>query len=170
MVKAALAVARSPALRYAAATLTVSAAGLTGIKEHEGTVHRVYLDPVKIPTVCVGHTGTVSLADVGKHFTDKQCQELLRSDTKAAERAVQRYVTVPVTQAQYDALVSFTFNVGSGNLAGSTLLRKANARDCYGAGREFLRWNRAKGVVLPGLTIRRQWESNLWLSGCQPTT
>lgn len=170
MTKAILAVARSPLLRRVVGTLAISAAGLTGIQEHEGTIHRVYLDPVKIPTVCTGHTGTVSIADLGKTYSADQCRELLRSDTRAAEAAVKRYVTVPVTQAQYDSLVSFVFNVGTGNFASSTLLRKANAQDCYAAGREFLRWNRAKGVVLPGLTVRRKWESEQWLTGCQPTT
>lgn len=154
-------------VRRAAAALAVSAAGLAGITAYEGTEKTAYLDPVGIPTVCVGHTATVSRADVGKTFSDAQCAALLRSDTRAAQSAVGRLVKVPVTQGQYDALVSFTFNVGAGNLQSSTLLRKLNAGDCRGAAAEFPRWNKARGRALPGLTKRRAWERELFEQGCR---
>jgi lysozyme len=151
--KAAIAVA-GIGLRRIAAVMTLSVAGASGIVYHEGTVGKVYLDPVGIPTVCVGHTRTVTKADVGKDMS-AQCAQLLVSDTKAAQSAVGRLVLVPVTQAQYDALVSFTFNVGEGNLRSSTLLLKLNSYDCHGAAAEFPRWNKARGKVLPGLVKRR---------------
>jgi lysozyme len=153
-------------LKRLAAVMAISVAGALGIVHHEGQRSQVYLDPVGIPTVCAGHTATVTLKDVGKKFSDAQCAELLASDTRDAQQAVGRLVKVPVTQAQYDALVSFTFNVGSGNLASSTLLVKINSGQCLAAGSEFPRWNKARGQVLPGLVKRRAWERKLWESGC----
>lgn len=155
-----------PVTRRVAATLVISAAGLAGITQHEGEVHKVYLDPVGIPTVCVGHTGTVTRKDVGRTFTEAQCAELLKADTSAAQAAVARLVKVPVTQAQYDALVSFTFNVGAANLGKSTLLRKLNASDCHGAAAEFPKWVYAKGVRLPGLVTRRAHERENFEADC----
>jgi lysozyme len=157
----------SPVVRKLAATLVISVAGLAAITRDEGNVQKVYLDPVGIPTVCAGHTRTVTKADVGKTYTAQRCAELLKQDTAEAQRAVGKLVRVPITQQQYDALVSFTFNVGSGNLASSTLLRKLNAGDCHGAAAEFPRWNRAKGRVLPGLTTRRAHERASFEEDCQ---
>lgn len=164
--KAALAVASVGARRLAAA-FVLSSAGAVGIATHEGTVPTVYLDPVGIPTVCTGHTGPeITAADVGKRLSDATCAQLLKSDTRAAQRGVGSLVTQPVTQEQYDALVSFTFNVGTGNLQSSTLLRKLNAGDCHGAAAEFSRWTRAKGKVLAGLVARRADERRAFEAGC----
>jgi lysozyme len=154
------------AVRWLAGALILSAGGTAAIMHDEGTVKRVYLDPVGIPTVCVGHTATVTRADVGKVFTESQCVELLRSDTRVAQAAVARNVKVPITQGQYDALVSFTFNVGESQFKTSTLLRKLNAGDCRGAAAEFPRWNKARGIVLPGLTARRARERATFEQGC----
>lgn len=154
-------------MRRIVATMAVSAAGLTGITMEEGMVQRVYLDPIAIPTVCVGHTATVTRADVGKVFSEERCAELLRSDAQTAERGVKRCVTFPVTQNQYDALVSFTFNVGVANLCASTLVRKHNAGDCRGAAAEFPRWNKAAGRPLPGLTKRRAHERAAYEADCE---
>ncbi|MCY1305462.1 Lysozyme RrrD [compost metagenome] len=71
---------------------------------------------------------------------------------------------VPLSQGQFDALASFVFNLGSGNLQCSTLLRKLNAKDYAGAADEFPRWNKAGGKVLAGLTRRRAAERALFLS------
>jgi lysozyme len=160
-------VASVVARRVAAAVLAVSAAGVTTLVNHEEQVNTVYLDPVKIPTVCVGHTRTVSKDMVGQRFTDEQCEALLREDLQVAERAVKRNVTVPITQEQYDSLVSFTFNVGATNFQNSTLLKKLNAGDCTGAVKEFGRWIYAKGVKLRGLVNRRADESRVFATGCQ---
>ncbi len=148
--------------------LTLSAAGGAGITMHEGSVPEVYLDPVNIPTVCVGHTRTVSKDMVGTRFSPEQCDQLLREDTQVAERAVKRHVKVPVTQEQYDSLVSLTFNVGASNFAGSTLLKRLNAGDCWGAAKEFNRWIYARGKKLPGLINRRADESRSFATGCVP--
>lgn len=153
----------NPAIKRLVAGLALSAAGLVGIVSHERMVPRTYLDPVGIPTVCAGHTATAKMGEVK---TLKQCEELLRSDVRVAEAAIKRLVAVPISQHQYDALVSFVFNVGSGNFAKSTLLKKINANDCWGAGAEFPRWDKAKGKVLRGLTIRRADERRHWETGC----
>lgn len=154
--------------RRLAATMVLSTAGAVGIATHEGTVPTVYLDPVGIPTVCTGHTGPeITAAMAGKiTLSPARCADLLKQDTRASQKAVGALVTEPVTQEQYDALVSFTFNVGRGNLASSTLLRKLNAGDCHGAAAEFPRWNRAKGKVLAGLTTRRADERTAFEAGC----
>jgi lysozyme len=152
--------------RALAAVMAVSAGGALFVISHEGTEHQVYLDPVGIPTVCTGHTSTVSAKDVGKQFSSEVCANLLRQDLVASERAVKRLVKQPITQAQYDALVSFTFNVGASNLASSTLLKKLNAGQCLAAAREFNRWVYARGVKLAGLVRRRHEESAMFATGC----
>jgi lysozyme len=153
--------------RAMAAALTVSFGGAALIISHEGTESRVYLDPVGIPTVCTGHTATVSQKDVGKTFSSEVCANLLRQDLRVAEAAVKKCTTVPITQEQYDALVSFTFNVGGGAYCRSTLARRLNAGRCTAAGDQFLRWNKAGGKVLPGLTRRRAEERTLFMTGCK---
>lgn len=163
--RAALAVAGLGVRRLAAA-LVLSAAGSAAIVTYEGSVPVVYLDPVGIPTVCSGHTETVTRADVGKDLSGL-CQQLLAHDTGVAQAAVRSAVTTPITQAQYDALVSFTFNVGGANLRNSTMLKKLNAGDCWGAGAEFPRWRFAKGKELPGLVKRRAAERAMFETGCK---
>lgn len=140
----------------------VAASGLALVAAYEGYRPQAYVDPVGIVTVCYGHTATARL---GQAFTKAQCDALLRQDLQVAERAVQRSVKVAMSQGQYDALVSFTFNTGEGNLARSTLLRTLNRGDYCGAAREFPKWNRAGGRVLPGLTKRRLAEQALFLEG-----
>jgi GH24 family phage-related lysozyme (muramidase) len=147
--------------------MALSAAGATGIIMHEGEVQQVYLDPIGIPTVCVGHIKTVTKADLGKPYSHETCQYLLQQDTKDAQSSVGKCVTAPVTQEQYDSLVSFTFNVGGKALCTSTLVRKFNAGDCLGAAAEFSRWNKAGGKVLKGLTVRREYERASFTLGCQ---
>ena len=154
------------ARRYLAGALFLSVAGLVNIQMDEGQVNHVYLDPVSIPTVCVGHTGTVQDTPVGTAYTDAECAELLREDTQVAQAAVRKAVRVPITQVQFDRLVSFTFNVGTGAFRSSTLLRKLNAGECRGAAEQFLRWNRAGGRVLKGLTLRRQRDRDAFIKDC----
>lgn len=144
-------------------TLSVSAAGLTFLQKQEGVELNAYKDAVGIPTICSGHTERVFL---GSTATLAQCEELLKEDATYAGAGIKRYTTHKLTQAQYDALVSFVFNVGAGNYAKSTLLRKINAGDCKGAGTEFLRWDKAGGRRLAGLTKRRVAESQQFLKDC----
>jgi lysozyme len=153
------------AVRRLAATLVLSVAGAGALVTYEGSEPVVYRDPVGIPTVCVGHTATVTSADVGKNLAHL-CEKLLRADTQAAQQAVRVTVKVRLTQAQYDALVSFAFNVGGAALHSSTLARKLNAGDCLGAAAEFPRWVLAKGQRLPGLVKRRADERKTFETGC----
>jgi lysozyme len=153
-------------VRYVVGVLALSLAGAASIIQHEGTINKVYLDPVGIPTVCTGHTSTVSYKDVGRGFPAAVCTDLLRQDTRVAEAAVKRCVKVPVTQRQYDALTSLTFNIGGANFCGSTLVRKINLGDCKGAVLQFDRWVYARGQVLPGLVTRRKVEGAEYATGC----
>lgn len=153
--------------RVAASVLALSALGVGAIVKHEGMLNTAYVDPVGVVTVCAGHTRTAKL---GQRLSDERCAQLLLEDSEYAQAAVRRLVSTKITQAQFDALTSLVFNIGEGNFASSTLLRKLNAGDCWGAGAQFPRWNkgRVKGklVVLPGLTTRRADERKTFETGC----
>jgi lysozyme len=132
------------------------------IKKHEGLRLEAYLPtPNDVWTIGYGHTHTTKQ---GQKITEAQAEALLRKDIKWAEEAVNKSVVVPLTQNQFDALVSFVFNVGAGAFGSSTLLRLLNSKDYEGAANQFLRWNKQKGVALKGLTKRREEERKLFLS------
>ncbi|WP_435170859.1 lysozyme [Falsirhodobacter sp. 1013] len=144
-------------------------AGLALIKEHEGLRLEAYPDPGHgwtIPTIGVGHTSAAGEPKVtrGMTITAEEAEAILQRDLAQFERAVTAAVTVPLTGNQFAALVSFTFNLGAGNLRSSTLLRKLNAGDYSGAAEEFPRWNRSNGSVLSGLARRRAAEQELFLT------
>lgn len=157
------------ALAVVAGSLALAGAYTAGpsaerlVKEAEGKRNKAYLDPVRIPTICYGATAGVKL---GQRATDAQCDQMLRRDLTYAGQGIAKHVTQPITQEQYDALVSFVYNVGETQFRRSTLLRKINAGNCYGAGAEFPRWVKAKGTVLPGLVTRRADERKLFEKGC----
>lgn len=143
--------------------LTLSTQGALEIKQDEGKVKQAYLDAVKVPTICYGSTRGVRL---GMIASEQECNARFSQDIKSAEADVKRYVTRPITQNQYDALVSFVFNLGGTNFKNSTLRTKINAGDCYGASKQFQRWVYAKGTKLKGLEKRRLRESELFKTGC----
>jgi lysozyme len=134
-----------------------------------------YLDPVGIWTIGYGHAIVV-----GKDFlrgkqnkakafslypggiTLEEAETLLRADVMDKCRDVDSLVKVSLNDNQYAAVVSFTFNLGVGNLKQSTLLKKLNAGDFAGAALEFAKWNKAGGRVLAGLTRRRAAEAELF--------
>lgn len=134
----------------------ISQTGIDLIKHAEGMVLNAYQDTGGVWTIGVGHTGP----DVtpGLVITEARSDELLRRDLVTAEDAVRRLFPV-TTQNQFDALVSFTFNLGEGQVATSTLRRKHNDGDYTGARTEFARWNKDNGVVLNGLIKRRAAEA-----------
>lgn len=104
----------------------------------------------------------------GTVWTQEQCNRKKAEDMAAFEKSVAKALggsLVATSQPQFDALVSFTYNLGAGNLRSSTLLRKHKAGDHSGAAREFVKWNRARGRVMRGLTRRRKAESKLYRSG-----
>ncbi|MBD8109108.1 lysozyme [Erwinia persicina] len=134
--------------------------GLELIKHFEGLQRKAYLCPAGVWTIGYGHTGGVQSGD---EISTEQADLFLLQDIAASEYAVNRYVTVPLTQHQFDALVSFTFNLGSGNLHTSTLLKKLNAGDYSGAAEEFQRWVNAGGKKMAGLVRRREAEKSLFM-------
>lgn len=132
------------------------------IKESEGLRLRAYLPtPNDVWTIGYGHTKT---ARPGMKITQRGAEELLKQDLAWVEAALARYVKVPLTQNQYDALASFVYNLGATNFKNSTLLKKLNAGDYQGAADQLPRWNKQKGKVLRGLTTRRAKERTLFLS------
>jgi len=143
--------------------MQVSDAGLEFITKEEGEVLHPYYDAVGVLTIGVGHA-----VRKGESFpatiTHEQSQALLRQDVGVAEDAVNSLVTVPLAQHQFDALVSFAFNVGTGALKSSTLLRLLNAGDPAGAADQFLQWDHGGGKVLAGLLNRRKAEREMFLA------
>lgn len=145
--------------------MRISAEGLNLIKRHESLVLKAYKDPVGVWTIGYGHTTAAGSPVVtsGLQITEKEADSILAQDVRMFETAVKKLVKVPLTQMQFDALVSFSFNLGEGALARSTLLRKLNAGDFTGAADEFPRWVHGQGKVLPGLVTRRAEERALFL-------
>jgi len=147
-----------------AAAFAPSPEGLETIKRHEGVRTAAYLDAVGVPTICAGSTRGVY---IGQRATLAECEHLLKQDATYAGKGVAKHVQVKLTQGQYDALVSFVFNLGETQFRKSTLLKRINAGDCYGAGAEFARWVFAKGKRLKGLVQRRYDERKQFEEGCK---
>lgn len=142
-------------------------AALDLIKEFEGWRANAYPDPAtggEPWTIGYGHTTAAGPPKVyqGLTITKEQGEAILKADLIAVENTVLKAVKVPLTPNQFGALVSFTYNVGGGNLRKSTLLKKVNLGDFAGAGNEFAKWNKAAGKVMAGLTRRRQAEALLF--------
>jgi len=131
--------------------MKTSQAGIDLIKEFEGCKLKPYKDVVGLLTVGYGHR--IAEAD-NRDYTQEEVDEFLRSDLERFERGVLTYITVPLTQGQFDSLVCFSYNLGLGTLSRSTLLKKINAGD-DGAAKEILRFDKAGGKPLKGLTNRR---------------
>lgn len=143
-------------------------------KEWEGLVTLAYLDSGGEPTIGIGHLLTRSERTSGKiiirgqavsyqnGLTEQQCWDLLDQDLDQAEKAVSDAVTVPLNQNQFDALVSFVFNVGTGAFHGSTLLKLLNQRQYNQVPAQLRRWIRDNGKVVQGLVNRREKEIVLW--------
>lgn len=144
-----------------AAALSLSAAGISFLQQHEGLVQLVYPDPVGIPTVCWGHMDPALKA--GTRYSKARCEALLKMDTMSAHKALADLVKVPLSQNQYDALVSLVFNIGRDAFSRSTLLRKLNDGDYDGAAEEFPRWSYAGGRKIQGLLSRRIDEQALFI-------
>ncbi|MEM0704456.1 lysozyme [Enterobacter quasihormaechei] len=140
--------------------------GIDLIKQFEGCKLSAYQDSVGVWTIGYGWTQPVDGKPIRAGMTIKQetAERLLKTGLVSYESDVSRLVKVGLTQGQFDALVSFTYNLGARSLSTSTLLRKLNAGDYAGAADEFLRWNKAGGKVLNGLIRRREAERALFLS------
>lgn len=146
------------------------------LEEWEGVRLKAYKDSAGLLTIGVGHLLTKSELSSGKiningesvkygnGLTAEQADELLEQDVKPAETTVNNNVKVELNQHQFDALVSFTFNVGGGAFKGSTLLKKLNNGQYDQVPAQLMRWDKAGGKVVPGLKKRRESEVKLWNS------
>ena len=140
--------------------MQTSQAGIDLIKRFEGLRLKVYTCPAGVKTIGYGHTAGVTMDTLP--ITEEQAEAFLVEDLKKFERGVLSTVKVPLTQGQFDALVSFAFNLGLGALQGSTLLKRLNAvQPCAD---QFERWIFANGVAMPGLRRRREAERRLFES------
>ena len=146
---------------------TTSQRGRALIEKHEGLRLLPYLCPAGIPTVGFGNTfysngRRVTMQD--PPLTRSEANELLTAILARFEKSINTLVTQPITQNQFDALVSFVYNVGTEAFRRSTLLRVINSNPGNYAEieRQFLRWDKAGGRVLPGLVARRRDEFNLY--------
>lgn len=148
--------------------------GYAALERNEGRVLHVYPDSAGYHTIGVGHlltakekaTGRLVIAGVSvswtRGITHGQVDALLRQDVGYAERAVSSLVKMPLLQHQYDALVSFVFNIGTKKFAKSHLLVLLNRGDYIDVPNELQRWEFAGGKHDKGLVARRMRESNLW--------
>jgi len=155
--------------RLLATALSLSAAGLVGIALHEGyTGHAVVPVRGDVPTVGFGTTRNEDGSPVrmGQTTTPPKALALLLADASRAQQAVARCTKVPMTQQQFDQLLSLAYNIGEGAFCSSTLVRKLNAGDCHGAAAEFSRWNKVRGRVVAGLVQRRAEERRKFEEDC----
>jgi lysozyme len=138
------------------------------ISKHEGFRSKAYLCPAKIATIGYGNTyypdGTrVTLLD--KEITEQQAFEMFKEIADRFAKKVSRLVTSPINQNQFNALVSFSYNVGLANFMKSTLLKKVNVNhNDASITNEFMKWNKAGGKELRGLTLRRKDEALIYFS------
>ena len=137
---------------------------VTCVAGFEGLRTAAYADPIGIPTICFGETKGVTL---GQRASVDQCKGMLADSLAIADQGVSSCVRTYLPDERRAAFVSMTYNIGVGNFCSSSLVRKVNVGDVRGACDEMLRWNRAGGVVLPGLTKRRAAEREMCLKGIE---
>ena len=144
--------------------MKTSEKGKAIIKKHEGLRLQAYKCPAGVLTIGYGHTRNVF---DGQKISERDAEVLLAYDVKTAEDVVNRYVKVELNQNQFDALVSFVFNLGAGNFGKSTLLKVINKTPNDPAiTAQFQRWINAGRKPLPGLVKRRQEEAKLYFEKC----
>jgi len=139
--------------------MNISNEGLSLIKKFEGCKLDAYKCAAGVPTIGYGSTHGVKM---GMSISQARAEELLLEDIAKFEDHVDNNVKVPLNQNQFDAMVSWTFNLGGGNLKSSTLLKVLNASDYADVPNQIKRWNKANGKVLEGLIRRREAEALLF--------
>ena len=144
--------------------MKTSANGIAHIKEFEGFRGKRYLCPAGKWTIGYGHVIVDSERATlwGADLTEEQATKLLMKDLVRFEDAVSAMVAVPLTQGQFDALVSFAYNLGEAKLRSSTLLKLLNAGDYDGARKQINRWVYSNGKKLDGLIRRRARETEMF--------
>lgn len=144
----------------------IGAAGLALVKSFEGFEPKWYRDPVGIWTIGYGHTDAAGSPKYASSkslvLTEASATELLQRDVQKYADTVSSVVKVPLNDNQFDALVSWCYNVGQGAVTKSTLVRKLNAGDYASVPSELAKWNKAGGKALKGLTRRREAEAALF--------
>lgn len=139
--------------------MKISNTGIDLIKHFEGCETVAYKCPAGVWTIGYGHIKGVQ---EGQVITETEAHEMLVEELTEYENYINNAVTVSLNQNQFDAMVSWVYNLGSGNLNSSTLLKVLNSGDYAGVPEQIMRWNKAGGKVLAGLTKRRQAEANLF--------
>ena len=129
------------------------------IKKFEGCELKAYQCSAGVWTIGYGHTKDVV---EGMEITQEQAEQMLVDELHEYESYINKYVTVALSQNQFDALVSWVYNLGPANLQSSTLLKVLNSGDYSGVPAQIERWNKAGGKVLEGLIRRREAESALF--------
>ena len=139
----------------------ISQTGIDLIKQYEGCKLKAYQDSAKIWTIGFGTTKGITR---GMVITPEEAEDLFRGDLIFSEDCIKRLVKVELTQNEFDALVSWTYNLGCGSLRRSTMLKHINRQEHKMlVTLEMKKWNKAKGRVLKGLTRRREAEAKLFL-------
>ena len=141
--------------------MKIGSKGLELIKHFEGCELEAYKCPGGVWTIGYGHIKGVQ---EGMKITEMQAEEMLQSELIEYEGYINDLVEVELNQNQFDAMVSWVYNLGGGNLRASTLLKVLNAGNYAGVPEQMLRWNKAGGKVLEGLTRRRQAEADLFVA------
>jgi len=139
--------------------MKISNTGIDLIKHFEGCELEAYHCAAGVPTIGYGHIKGVQMGDT---ITQEQAEQMLVEELNEYEGYINDMVTTPLSQNQFDALVSWVYNLGGGNLKASTLLKVLNSGDFNGVPAQLMRWNKAGGKVLEGLTRRRQAEADLF--------
>jgi len=139
--------------------MNISEEGLSLIKKFEGLELEAYKCAAGVWTLGYGHTAGVQEGDV---WSEEQANEQLKIDMHVYAGYINDQVTCPLSQNQFDALVSWVFNLGPTNLRHSTLLKRLNAGDYADVPNQIKRWNKAGGKVLEGLIRRREAEALLF--------
>jgi len=139
--------------------MKISQEGISLIKKFEGCKLESYLCAANVPTIGYGSTKGI---EMGMNISQERAEELLLQDLEVYEDAVNKAVELPLHQHQFDALVSWTFNLGGANLNASTMLKVLNTGAYEDVPHQIKRWNKAGGKVLEGLTRRRLAESLLF--------
>ena len=135
------------------------------VKQFEGFRSKPYKCSAGIPTIGYGSTFYLNNEKVSMNdseITKEFAEELLLKTLSDFSQSVDKLIKVELNQNQYDAIVSFCYNVGVGAFSNSTMLKLINVNDLTKASNEFIRWNKAKGKVVNGLTIRRKKEKELF--------
>ena len=148
--------------------MRISKKGIELIKHFEGLKLDAYICSAGISTIGIGTTvyfDSKKKVKIGDTITEEKAEELFRGDVVKFEDVVKKLVKVELSQNQFDALVSFTYNLGPNNLKKSTLLKLLNEGDYPLAAAEFRKWRKAGGKVLKGLERRRKAEEKLFC-GC----